>query len=197
MILFSNVTHLSIIKYYEQQANIDINPKTHDSCNLEIIITCKTLSKWEMVMFLLCWELMWGCDSNECLPLQCKLCMNIKNIYFGKSGFFLGCSCKMVVVLTSTVQFNVLTKCDFRGILSIDVVQNMGQSTYSKSNVASMLWFVHFGMRIDGVAKLLSCSCLINHTSIMPIFHVNLIAQRSFLRDKTRHFLVHHFLQLL
>ena len=58
----------------------------------------------------------------------------------------------MVVVLTSTVRLNVLTKCDFKGILSIHVVQNMGQSTYSKSNVASMLWFVHFGMRIDGVA---------------------------------------------
>jgi hypothetical protein len=29
-----------------------------------------------------------GVDSNQCLLLQCKLCMNIKAIYFRKSGTF-------------------------------------------------------------------------------------------------------------
>ena len=51
-----------------------------------------------------------GVDSNQCLPLQCKLCMNIKDIYFGKSDFFLDVHAKMVFVLTSTIQFNVLTQ---------------------------------------------------------------------------------------
>ena len=44
---------------------------------------------------------------------------------------------------------------------------------------------------------LLSCSHLMNHTSILLIFHVTLIGQRSFWEDKTWHFLVHPFLQLL
>jgi hypothetical protein len=45
--------------------------------------------------------------------------------------------------------------------------------------VAILLWFAHFGMRIDGGAQLLTCSHLVHHTSIPLIFQVNLIGQRS------------------
>ena len=35
-----------------------------------------------------------GVDSNEWLPLHCKLCSNINDVYFGKYDFFLRCSCE-------------------------------------------------------------------------------------------------------
>ena len=66
----------------------------------------------------------------------------------------------------------------------------MVQFTCSKCKVTSLLWFAHFGMRIGEGGRVLSCSHLVDHTSIPLIIQVNLI-------DKTRQFLVHHFLQLL
>ena len=42
----------------------------------------------------------------------------------------------------------------------------MEQFTYSKCKVANLLRFAHFGMKIDGGAHLLSCSHLVDHTSI-------------------------------
>jgi hypothetical protein len=46
------------------------------------------------------------------------------------------------------------------------------------------LWFAHFCMGICGDAQLLSCSRLVEHTSIPLILQVNLIGQRSCLGDK-------------
>ena len=57
----------------------------------------------------------------------------------------------------------------------------MVQFIYSKCKVTSLLWFAHFGTRIAESSELLSCSHLVDHTSIPLIFQVNLI-------DKTRHF---------
>ena len=44
------------------------------------------------------------------------------------------------------------------------MVRNMGQFMYSKCKVPSLLWFAHFGMRIGGVAQLLSCPHILDHT---------------------------------
>ena len=41
--------------------------------------------------------------------------------------------------------------------------------------VASLLWFVHFGVRSNGGAQLLSCSHLVDHTCIFHVFWMNLI----------------------
>ena len=43
-------------------------------------------------MSLLCWSCE-GVDYNQWLSLQYNLCMNINDVYFGESIFFL-CSCK-------------------------------------------------------------------------------------------------------
>ena len=44
-----------------------------------------------------------GVDSNQYAPLLCKLCMNIKNIYSGKSEIYFDVHVKMAFVLTLTV----------------------------------------------------------------------------------------------
>ena len=61
----------------------------------------------------------------------------------------------------------------------------------------SLLCFAHFCTRVYGGAQLLACSHLVDHISISLVFYVNFIGQISFLGDKTWHFLVHPFLQLL
>ena len=76
-------------------------------------------------------------------------------------------------------------------------LRTMGQFTYSKCKVASMLWFAHFGIRIGAGAQLMSCPHTLDHTSILLIFEGKLDGQKPVLGDKTRHFLVHHFLHLL
>jgi hypothetical protein len=54
----------------------------------------------------------------------------------------------------------------------------------STARVASLLRFAYFDMRSCGVAQLLSCSHLVDHTSIPLISHVNLMGRRSFLGTK-------------
>ena len=115
--------------------------------------------------------------------------MNIKVVYFGESEIIFDNHVKMAFVLTSTVKFNNWTLLDIWGIICIYVVKNKGQFTYSKCKVADLSWFAHFGMRIGGGPQLLSCSHLVDHTSISLIFQVNLIGQTSFLGDKTWYFL--------
>ena len=44
--------------------------------------------KWSC--FCCVWSSYEGTNSNQWLPFQCKLYMNIKDVYFGKSDFFLG-----------------------------------------------------------------------------------------------------------
>ena len=39
---------------YKPQANMDIYPETNKLCNLEMLKMWKYLSKWKVVMFLLC-----------------------------------------------------------------------------------------------------------------------------------------------
>jgi hypothetical protein len=85
---------------------------------------------------------------------------------------------------------------DFEGVLCINVVWNLGQFTYSKSEVASLLQFAHFGMRIFGGAQLLSSFQLMDCISIPLNFEVNTIGHRS-LRGYNKAFLTHAFLQLL
>ena len=46
-------------------------------------------------------------------------------------------------------------------------------------NAASLLWFARFDMSSYGGAQLLSCSYLVNHTSIMLISQANLIGKMS------------------
>ena len=58
-----------------------------------------------------------GVDSNQWLQLQCKLCMNIRDVYFDKSKTFFGVHLDMAFVLTSTIQINIWTLYDFEGIL--------------------------------------------------------------------------------
>jgi hypothetical protein len=60
-------------------------------------------------------------DSNQWLPLQCKLCMNINDVNFGRSNLFY-VHVKMAFVLTLTVQFNIWTFPAFWGILCIHAV---------------------------------------------------------------------------
>ena len=42
------------------------------------------------------------------------------------------------------------------------VVRNIGQFTYSKCKVASLVWFQRLGMMNDGGAQLVSYSYLVN-----------------------------------
>ena len=48
-----------------------------------------------------------------------------------------------------------------------------------------LLWFAHFGMKIHGGAQLLSFPHPMDHRSILLIFQVNLIDQKSLLGNKT------------
>jgi hypothetical protein len=59
------------------------------------------------------------------------------------------------------------------------VIRDMGQFTYSKCNVASLLWFAHVGMRICGGAQILSCSLLVD-TNIMLIFQGDFDLSKGF-----------------
>ena len=77
---------------------------------------------------------------------------------------------KMVFVLTLTVHSNIWTLFDCLGILCMHVIKNMEQLTYSKCKVASLLWFAHFDMRVSGGAQVLTCSHVVDHTSILLIF---------------------------
>ena len=83
-------------------------------------------------------------DSNWWLPLQYNLCMNIKDVDFGKSELFFDGHVKMVFVLTSIVLFNVWTLFNFKGIVCIYVARNMGQFASSKFKLASLLWVCTF-----------------------------------------------------
>ena len=65
---------------------------------LECVKTCQS-GKWSY--FCCVRSSCKGVDSNHCMPLWCKLCMNIKDAYFGKSDCFDACV-KMALVLTST-----------------------------------------------------------------------------------------------
>ena len=158
-------------------------------------------------MILLCLELMWGCwlqsrfvTSVQTLHEHQQICILVKVSFFINFLlllFWWWCSCKMVFVVASTVHFNVLTICNF-GILSPYTWFKIHDNSHTpKSKVASLLWFVHFDRSIGGGAQLLRCSRLIDHTSIILISYLNMTAQRSISRDKTRHLLVHHFCKLL
>ena len=92
----------------------------------------KNVSKWEVVMFCCVESLCEGVDSNQWLPLQCKHCMNIKDVYSGKSDVYSYVHVEMAFVLASTIPFNIWTFSKIEGILCIHVVRNMGQFTYSQ-----------------------------------------------------------------
>ena len=44
-----------------------------------------------------------GVDFNHCLFLQCKLCMTIKDVYFGKGEMFFDAHVEMAFMFTSTI----------------------------------------------------------------------------------------------
>jgi hypothetical protein len=55
------LTHTSTIKTNINTKPMRIYTHRHEPPNLELIRMHKNMSKWEVVMFLLCWELTWGC----------------------------------------------------------------------------------------------------------------------------------------
>lgn len=127
-------------------------------------------------------------DSSQWLPLQCKLCLNNNDVNFDKNEIFLNVHVKTAFVLTSIVRVNFWTLFDDEGILCIlYVVRNMGPFTYSECHNVhlSVLWSAHFGMRSCRDAQLLCCSHLLDPTSIVLIFQVNMISQGSFFENKT------------
>ena len=67
------------------------------------------MSKWEVLCFCSVGSSCEGVDSTWWLPLQYNLCMNIKDVDFGKSELFFDGHVKLVFVLTSIVQFNAWT----------------------------------------------------------------------------------------
>lgn len=54
----------------------------------------KYVNSGKVVKFLLCWELMWGRWLQLVVATSMQLCMNTKNVYFGKRGMFSWCSCR-------------------------------------------------------------------------------------------------------
>ena len=75
---------------YKHAADMDIYVLIHEPCNLQMIGMYKNMSKWEVVVVLF-----WcvgspceGVDSDQQLSLQCKYCVNIKDVYAGKSNMF-------------------------------------------------------------------------------------------------------------
>lgn len=133
-----------------------------------------------------CWSPINGCHSNATLQKHHWIMSILVNV-----RFFL-CSCKNdLCVHIYCLTYGLF---NFWGILCIYLIRNTRQLTCSKCKVASFLWFAQFSMRIYGSVQLLSCSNLVDHTSIMLIFWMNLIGQRSFSKDLTWHFLIHPFL---
>ena len=68
------------------------------------------MPKWEVVMLLLCWIY-----SNQRLRVQCKLCMNINDVYFDNSRIYYDVHLKTVFVLKLVVQFNIFIIFGFLG----------------------------------------------------------------------------------
>ena len=67
---------------------------------LECVKACKS-GKWSC--FCCVESSCEGVDSNQQLPLQCKLCMNFKDVYFGKVEMCSYVHVELAFVLTSTV----------------------------------------------------------------------------------------------
>jgi hypothetical protein len=133
-----------------------------------------------------------GIDSSRSLSLQCKLCMDINDVYHGKSQCFFMFALNRSFVFVLIVPFNIWTLFDFQGIQRY-MVRNMGHFTNSKCWVASLIT-ARRGSQPS------SCSQLADHTqAFRSFFQVNVIGQRTFFRgDKTRHFLVHQsFLRIV
>ena len=65
------------------------------------------MSKWGVVMFLLCWELMWGCWLQSMVVTPMQTCMNINDAYFGKSEISFDVHVRMAFI-----QFNIWTLFD-------------------------------------------------------------------------------------
>jgi hypothetical protein len=148
--------------------------------------------RWEVVMLLLCWVLMWGSWLQSKAPTRPMQTLHEHQSLFMliKVKCIFDVHVKTTFVLTSIVQSNIWTLSNFKEILCIYVIKNMGQFTYSKCKVARLLWLAHVGMRICGCAQLLSCSHLMDHTRSPLVFHVNLIGQKYFWGNKMGHLLV-------
>ena len=137
------------------QANMDINPYIHDSCNLDMIRMCKKSVNVGSGHVLLCWELMSGswlrlmfttllqtlyaCEHQRCL------CWWKWNIYWG--------NVRMAFGLTSIVQCTVLHFLLFKEYFS-----HMWLEIWDSYKVASLLCSAHFGIRIGGGAQVLNYS---------------------------------------
>ena len=96
------------------------------------------MSNWEVVMFFCCvGSSCEGVDSNQFLPLQCKLCINIKVAYLERVKYLFYVHVKITFVLTWNVHFNVFTLSDFKEILCIHVL------TYSNARWLAYCGFAH------------------------------------------------------
>jgi hypothetical protein len=138
-----------------------------------------------MVMFLLCWEFMWGCWFQYC-PFNANVCMSIKDVNFNYNrSVFLHCfilfSCRNVICAHIDCSIEHFGHSRFfQEFFCIHVVRDMGYFTFSKCKVASLFWFAHFCKRVCGNAQLLNYSHLEDNTSLPLIFQVNLIGPGSF-----------------
>ena len=150
-----------------------------------MIRMCKNMSKWEIILFWFALSRVhvWCEDdgSNQCLPPQCKLCMNV---YFNNlSEIFVDVHVTKAFVLTSNVLFKNFDIMILRNSLHTCLLQ-----IWDNFYTPNARWLAYCDLHILSVrsgrgAQLLSCSHLVDHTNIPLIFQMNCIGQRSFWGD--------------
>ena len=76
--------------------------------DLKVIRMWKKMVEWEVVVILLCWELMSGCQLQLVIttPMQ-----TLHVVYFGENEIYFDGHFKTAFVLTSTVHFDIWTLC--------------------------------------------------------------------------------------
>ena len=102
--------------------------------------------QWEVVMSLLCWELMWGCwllsrvvTSMQSLHEHRRCLFRWSDFYF--LLFIYDVHVEMAFVLTSTVMSFTFGYSNFQGKICIYVVRNMGRCANH-----NMLATLHLGV---------------------------------------------------
>ena len=82
---------------------MDTYPWTHELYNLELIRMWKICQSGKWSYFSCIGSSCENVGFNQQLPLQCKLCMNILHVCFGKSEINFDVHVKTAFVLTSNV----------------------------------------------------------------------------------------------
>ena len=81
-----HLTHSSVIKELWTSTQHGYQPINSWHASWWWLECMKKCQKWKWSCFCYVGNACEGVGSNRCLPLQCKLCMNNKDVYFGKSG---------------------------------------------------------------------------------------------------------------